>query len=164
MRADGTGARSLTAGLLNDAIGAPSWSPDGRIAFMRGSSRQIWTIRVDGTGLAPLVEGYWPRWSPDGSHIAYQRNITDPSGGARDPIFVANADGSNPHAVTTPGALEIDELPTWSPDGQWILYTHHPYTTGAASCSLRKVPLGGGASVPITPDVPATWCGGASWR
>ncbi len=54
----------------------PSWSPDDRqLAFMinEGSPAHvpagIWVMNADGTGRRHLCQGWYPRWSPDGSEI-----------------------------------------------------------------------------------------------
>jgi dipeptidyl aminopeptidase/acylaminoacyl peptidase len=61
-----------------------SYSPDGTtivflnrptIAESTFGARSIWLMDADGTDARPLVEGrsmMWPRWSPDGTRIAYE--------------------------------------------------------------------------------------------
>jgi dipeptidyl aminopeptidase/acylaminoacyl peptidase len=69
---------------------------------------------------------YDPRWSPDGTRIAYRatkRGLTDLETNMEDThVWVMNADGSNPHEV---GAV-IDNrqgAPIWSPDSAWLYFT-----------------------------------------
>jgi Tol biopolymer transport system component len=76
VRADGSGIRDLGPG------GFPSWSADdGRIAF-QGVDRQagIWVMNADGTGRERLTDnGMCPRWSPDGTQIAYLGVLPGPA-------------------------------------------------------------------------------------
>ncbi len=121
--ADRTGApkQRLTDDAAQDIF--PHWSPDGDwIAFIsdRGEESEIWKIRPDGTGLAPLArapgqEVIAPVWSPDSRRLLYQ-------------IRGLNAfliDAHRPSAEQTPqplpGALPPDLLfRDWSPDGAWL--------------------------------------------
>jgi TolB protein len=48
--------------------------------------------------------------------IAWRKIIGD----MNSEIFVANADGSNPHNITNNPAF--DGWPAWSPDGKWIAF------------------------------------------
>jgi hypothetical protein len=80
----------------------------GRLAF--DSQGQIYTINPDGSSLTALGVGTYPRWSPDGQRIAYQR------GGD---IWVMRSDGSHQHEITTLGdAAE----PAWSASGHKIVF------------------------------------------
>jgi hypothetical protein len=81
---------------------------NGKIAFVDVG---IWTVNPDGTGRIRLtISGgdRYPKWSPNGSRIAFERG-TD--------IWVTNANG--------PGAtLAIPDArhPAWSPSGEWISF------------------------------------------
>lgn len=111
----------------------PSLSPDGKfVAFAAGPSgrmriyvRQLAggrTIQVtDGTG----GDEHWPRWSPDGTRLSFERGPA---------IYVVPALGGTPKVLVGPpepgpsvngeGALS-EEGPSylaWSPDGQRIAY------------------------------------------
>jgi TolB protein len=78
--ADGSNEVDLSRSAAYDAW--PAWSPDGtRIIFAsnRGAVTQIYSVNVDGTNLARLVndretdEDARPQWSPDGTRIAFTR-------------------------------------------------------------------------------------------
>ena len=62
-------------------------------------------------------------WSPDGKHIVYAH--TDDFDVNEKPvneqIWLMDADGGNQHALTT-GSDPKDQLPSWSPDGKFIVY------------------------------------------
>ncbi len=66
--------------------GFPTWAPDRtRIAYQAwsppdgsGSSEyQILVVDADGSAAEPLIEGMYPRWSPDGRWIYYQVSNDD---------------------------------------------------------------------------------------
>src|SRR6266704_2405285 len=66
-----------------------------------------------------------PRWSPDGTRIAYassEAGITGPLGIIHAPgdIYVARSDGSAARRLTSGGGLNVD--PEWSPDGTRIAF------------------------------------------
>jgi serine/threonine protein kinase/WD40 repeat protein len=61
-----------------------------------------------------------PAYSPDGKRVAFSSNRT----GVRQ-IWVADADGSNPVAVTD-FARGVAGSPKWSPDGQTIVFDARP--------------------------------------
>ena len=155
--ADGTGLRWLIQG--GDF---PSWSVDGRIAF--GMSGAIWTINPDGTALKQLTPtGLYavPKWSRDGTRLVYIKGSANSSGTAYD-IVVTRADGTDPRTLVT-GGNNLN--PSWSPDGQFILYEHLELGEPAGpKCTLLKVPSSGGASVLLTPNRGVGYCGGAAWR
>jgi Tol biopolymer transport system component len=130
MSADGTGKTQLT----NDdgfRDRRPAWSPDGsKIVFSHCDVSlgfkafcDIDMIDADGTDETTLLGGNWlydwPRYSPDGSKIAFAGN----RGGYVCAIWVMDADGSDPVRLTDP-ALQAN-VPDWSPDGSQIVFSSH---------------------------------------
>ena len=118
----------------------PQLSPDGRqIVFTRRwidrtSDRwesSLWVMNADGSRSRFLANGSNPKWSPDGTRIAYTYTpppapgapSTSPSGvpvGTQ--IFVRWMDAEG--AVTQ--MTRLTESPAnveWSPDGKWIAFT-----------------------------------------
>ncbi len=100
-------------------------SPDGQtIAFdMLGD---IYTVSVDGGQAQSINSGLaWsmqPRFSPDGSEIAF---TSDAGGG--DNIWIMDADGANARQLTEEDFRLLNN-PYWSPDGQYIAARKH-FTT-----------------------------------
>lgn len=102
----------------------------GKIVFASsfGGEEVIYTINPDGTDLkklltAPLSLYGTPKWSPDGTQIAFHGRSSFTSQPA---IYLMNADGSNVHLLpVVPGNLADGRLYDWSPDGNKIAYTYY---------------------------------------
>jgi len=95
------------------------WSPDGSmIVFIYDTYVVIQDVETEeqrqltGTGFY-----YEPTWSPDSIKIAYSSS----SYGARDEIYVKNADGSDVAMRLTRDSA-ADYRPRWSPDGTKIAF------------------------------------------
>jgi Tol biopolymer transport system component len=96
----------------------PAWSPDGsHIAFLHNDyvklETDVWVMDAHGgdqhalTHTAKSAGAYFQAYSPDGSKIVYAQY----DGGANEPLFVMNADGSDPHLLT--GAAEYHQMVDW---------------------------------------------------
>ena len=98
--ADGRNAHDITPDGFGDCachVYGIAWSPiEDRIAV--GLEGTTYTFATDGSDLTPVINnGDHPRWSPDGSQIAYTTTcLQDPSGCG---LGIANADGSEPRGV-----------------------------------------------------------------
>jgi Tol biopolymer transport system component len=78
-----------------------------------------------------------PTFSPDGKHIAYERD---------DGIWVIKADGSGAHTITPQADFaHADHDPAWSPDGRRIAYTSQQ--------QVWVMNADGSAAVSLTPPV-----------
>jgi Tol biopolymer transport system component len=113
INADGTSPTSLGVG-GSDA----SWSPDGsKIAFsaFTGNVGHIYVVNADGSNsqqlTAPTFADQYPRWSPDGQLITFQRveSQTPPVFH----IYKMAPDGSGLARLDTASASEYEA--TWSP-------------------------------------------------
>jgi Tol biopolymer transport system component len=109
----------------------------------------LYSIAPDGTDLHEIgaVKPYAtePVLSPDGSEIAFSwAKLTGLScGGCASEIRVANADGTGTRILTKPSTdCTFDLSPSWSPDGQTILYSEETCNTPG---ELFTLPATGGS-------------------
>jgi Tol biopolymer transport system component/imidazolonepropionase-like amidohydrolase len=122
-------------------------SPDGR-TILFDMLGDLYTVPIDGGEATALTSGipwdFQGRFSPDGARIAF---ISD-RGGA-DNLWVMDADGSEPRAVTKEKEHLVHN-PWWSPDGDYIA-AKKDFT------STRSIPageiwlfhVGGGGGLPL---------------
>lgn len=121
-------SRKLTLDLYLEweEVADPQISPDGKqIVYTRRWIDKvndkwksgIWVMNADGSKNRFLVEGSSPRWSPDGTRVAYLAE-GEPKGTQ---IFVRWMDAEGGTTQIT----RVDKPPTnlaWSPDGQSIAF------------------------------------------
>jgi Tol biopolymer transport system component len=101
---------------------SPDWQPnDSSFAFVR-YGYVVPNIAISDTfGVSPVeinANGDSPKWSPDGTHIAFMSRGSDPM--SRGKLWIMNRDGSGIRQLTAEGVLEDFN---WSPDGTQIAYT-----------------------------------------
>jgi TolB protein len=120
----------------------PALSPDGKtLTFTTygpdGGRAQIFSMAVNGKAKKNLSQNAFTdsnaSWSPDGKKIVFTSIRNEPvkdkvtgeekPGPSRNEIYLMNADGTEQkRLVTSPEATTHHLAPTWSPDGQHILF------------------------------------------
>ena len=134
-------AREL-GGTNSEIKGTLDWSPSGEeIALSVGLEEKLAVVPAGGGEPKFLgFSGFHPRWSPDGTLLAYQTAqnrdlwIIDPKSGKRE-------------RLATP--VSVNSGFCWSPDGQEIVYE----SLDRQSVDLWKVNVRGGRAFPLTDDV-----------
>jgi Tol biopolymer transport system component len=136
---DGTALEGVGAAKAGDIQLDPS--PDGtRIAVTNvGQAGPALVVRTLESGAeTPLgVAGSLPRWSPDGTWIAYWQA---PPSGLLGTIRLVRPDGSEDHAVSTPEHFSSAGL-DWSPDGRWLI--------ARAEAALELIEVSTGLTLPL---------------
>lgn len=98
-----------------------NFSKDGKwLTYVTFPEGILWRSRVDGeerTQLTnPPLTANLPRWSPDGTHIAFSGLL--PGGFWK--TYVVPAEGGKPEVVSQGERFELD--PTWSEDGNSLIF------------------------------------------
>jgi Tol biopolymer transport system component len=136
--------------LVSTKIDGPSqFSPDGKkVAFVstRSSVQAIWLADSDGSNAVQLTymrqSSGAPRWSPDGRHIGFHA----PTGAlGKYQAYTVDMGGGPPIRLSR-NENNVDFLPTWSRDGQWIYFG----SGRSGTVQLWKMPAGGGEPFQIT--------------
>jgi dipeptidyl aminopeptidase/acylaminoacyl peptidase len=131
---------------------SPSEPACGVIAFASRPNGidHIYTMNANGSDVIQVSSGTGevdPRWSPDGTRIAFASE----AGG----IYVVNADGTNQSRLSP--AWAADAIPDWSPDGTKIIFAEaipsasppasYIYTMSSIDGSNRTALIGNGANL-----------------
>jgi Tol biopolymer transport system component len=109
-----------------EADADPTYLPDGRILFIRGTD--FYVAEKDGSNSHKLISTgsslqdlHRPTVSPDGTHIAFvagaERHVMVPS------IMEINADGSDLRTIAKSADGTTVCCPNWTRDGRYIVYS-----------------------------------------
>jgi TolB protein len=166
-RSDGGRARTVAhvPGCFDDggpdaAIASLQFAPDGHSLVYESRCAEpfdnLYAVAPDGSALRRLTtvnaQQTTPAWSPDGMRIAYSRaQYTGLScKGCPSSIWIADADGSHPRAVTDAPDTTYDVAPSWSADGKQIVFSRSSavspselYVVAATGGPLRDLRVAG---------------------
>ena len=97
---------------------------DAKIVFT--VEGDIFVMNDDGSRRRRLTQNNttfdrYPRWSPDGTKIAFTRDMDKTKRQTSSELFLMNADGTNPQRLTHNNVS--DGYLSWSPDGTQIAFT-----------------------------------------
>lgn len=138
---DTTNVSQVTTG--SDRSFAPSWTPDGKLVYARGSGGSNDIYKVDsrgGSSPKQLTENsgsnHTPAVSPDGRFIVFRSSRTGFM-----TLWRMDIDGGNLKQLTS----NNDFNPSFSPDGREVVYD-----STANKSTIWKVGIDGGQSVQLT--------------
>lgn len=156
---DGTGLRRLpieipTCPTCRSSEGDPAWSPNGQtLAFEHGEAEPgskgvgaIWAADVDGRNVRRLSDwfnAYGPRWSPDGTKIAY---LMDDGFADVSYLHIVNPDGSHDRRYRPASTF------SWAPRGAMLAYE-----SWAPSRHVSVVRPGRGGTVALKRAAAPAW-------
>ncbi|MFQ5651355.1 MAG: TolB family protein [bacterium] len=96
-------------------------SPDGSKVAFELYGGNLFVVHADGSELRDLGPGERPTWSPDSQWLAFMLTTDDGHTILNSDIFVVNASGGRRQNLTaTEDQIEMN--PSWSPDGQTIVF------------------------------------------
>ena len=156
-----TGAHPAAVRVTHTVHAYPSFHPDGRTLVFQSDATgrwQLFTIRVDGSGLRPLHTSsgndITPVWSPDGKQILF---VSERDGNRE--VYVCDADGSNQRNITNNPAMDLH--PFWSADGTKLLFSSNRGNADPSDYDIYEMRVDGTAVRRITSgpeiDTYASW-------
>lgn len=144
-------------------------SPDGKSLAFTVDGPRIYLLDLTTNALSELTQGDWSNWSPDGTKIVFERDITPPlaySNGiqlwSQIEIFTRNVSTGSEVQLTNPSVPGnfVNRLPAFSPDGRTIAYTKwSPKEEGCANIAyaIYLMDASGNPIGPLTCDPQGPW-------
>jgi Tol biopolymer transport system component len=122
------------------SAGELDFSKDGKwVTYVSYPDGALWRSRLDGSDRLrltyPPVSAVLPRWSPDGTQIAF----VDVEPGKHWRISLVPAEGGTPKEAYAENRNQIDC--TWSPDGKKLLFGRIPFTGSTENMDINILDL-----------------------
>jgi len=127
MNPDGTEVEDFTGSFIHSRWA--TWEPKSRrIAYQ--SDLGVSVVKADGTDSQRIIDndvffdGFfvgWLNWSPDGQRLAMISNHQERTTFTRN-LYTSELDGLRFRRLYPIASGSPYERPTWSPDGEWIVY------------------------------------------
>jgi len=156
-------ARRLDSYLPGLSAGPVDFSSDQKwMAYVSYPDMTLWRSRLDGSDKMqltfPPVRAYEPRWSPDGSKIAFMDvQFSQPW-----KIRLLSSSGGSPELLVpvATNAAEAQADPTWTPDGKSVVFEQSDgaghiaiYRSDVKTGEIFSIPDSDGLSSPrMSPD------------
>lgn len=147
---DNLGEPALLTTMTGDSLTYPSWSPDGQsivFASNQDGDEELYRVSASGGDVRRLTNNAAidtaPKFSPDGSLIAYTSDVDSP--GFTEIYTYAVEDGTITQLSNDAGN---NYAPAWSPDGSRIAYL----STRQGDGDVYVMDADGSRSFQITPD------------
>jgi len=144
MKADGTDETAVYDSANDELFPDLVRVTRDKIAFAgeNGTSWNIWTMTVDGTGRSQLTvqtasNQIQPSWSSDADMIAYASNAAQTPSTTTWEIYTMNADGT-PQAKLTSQSPSWAIAPAYSPVSDDLLFVSNKGSSGGSSIWLRE--------------------------
>ena len=117
-----------------------AFSPNGQwMAYVEFPEGNLIRSRVDGADRLQLtfqpMRAQNPRWSPDGSRLAFQAS---PRPGTPERIYLISRDGGPP-VLSGPDGDDGQAYPSWTSDGQSILYSSSDKITTSRKLAMLEL-------------------------
>ena len=166
IHADGTGLTPVIGSRNGDYD--PDWSPDGsQILFtsLRTGAPEVYILNLDSGEVTPLaidgIKNFHPAWNADGTKIAF---ITARPGPFQ--VWTMSPDGSDQVRFSRSGDLK-DTSPSWSPDGQFIVFVQRVTPNGLPYLILAPISDDGFSeirlAISITPSRGPSYSPDGNW-